>query len=156
MTEEVYRQYSARLLAYAYGICQNRQLSEDIVSEVFMEYIKNPPHKIVASWFYMVCRNKLINRMKRESKIVATSDENLVQLKSDKPSPYSELEKKDAFKLLRELLEKLRPQECEAISLKYFENFSYAEIAEIMNVSVSTVGTLIFRGMERLKTELLL
>lgn len=153
--EELYRRYSARLAAYAFGICGDQELAKDAVSETFVEYLKNPPLKDSASWFYMVCRNKLLNRIRRERKMSPAPDEDFARVESPHLSPSQTLEAADAHKRLRQMLKSLRPRECEAISLKYFEDFSYAQIAEIMNMSVSGVGTLIFRGMEKLKNELL-
>ena len=146
--EELYRRYSARLAAYAFGICGDQELAKDAVSETFVEYLKNPPLKDSASWFYMVCRNKLLNRIRRERKMSPAPDEDFARVESPHLSPSQTLEAADARKRLRQMLKSLRPRECEAISLKYFEDFSYAQIAEIMNMSVSGVGTLIFRGME--------
>lgn len=152
--EQVYNQYYARLLAYACGISSDVELARDVVSEVFIEYLKNPPRKVVASWFYMVCRNKMLNKIKREQKVLHGEDSALEKIEASESSPADEFAQNDAFKNLRKLLKTLRPEEQEAISLKYFEDFSYAEIAKIMGISVSGVGTLIFRGMEKLKLEL--
>ena len=53
---QLYNKYAARLASYAFGICGDMELSKDIVQDVFVEYLKNPPQKEIASWFYRVCK----------------------------------------------------------------------------------------------------
>jgi RNA polymerase sigma-70 factor (ECF subfamily) len=42
----------------------------------------------------------------------------------------------------------------EALWLVYFEDLSYAETAEVMNVSVKKIDNLLSRGKKRLREEL--
>lgn len=150
--ESVHARYAARLTAYAMGICSDAELSCDIVQDVFCEYFKNPPRKDVASWFYRVCKNKLLNRLVRERRMSGCGEEFFDSVPCERPCPSHTAERNDSVSRLMEFLARLRPEEREALTLKYFEEFSYAQIAEIMNTTSSNVGTLIFRGMSKLKS----
>lgn len=148
---DIYNKYAGRLLNYAYGICADEELSKDIVQDVFVQYFKNPPQKDVASWFYRVCKNKLINRLVRENRKRDCDEDFFEKVEYDAENPAQTAESNDAFCDLQRHLATLNSDEREAISLKYFEDFSYAQIAEIMSTTPSNVGTLIFRGTEKLR-----
>ena len=148
---QLYNKYAARLASYAFGICGDMELSKDIVQDVFVEYLKNPPQKEIASWFYRVCKNKLINRLVRENRKQSCTDDFFAGIESGTATPAQKAEREDAFANLQRHLACLNRDEREAINLRYFEEFSYAKIAEIMGTTPSNVGTLIFRGLAKLR-----
>lgn len=143
--------YAAKLTMYAFGMCADRELARDIVQDVFLEYVKNPPRKTVASWFYMVCKNKMLNRIKRERRMAETPEGFFERIPEERESAPRRLENDERFESLNARLNALAPDQREAITLKYFEDFSYAQIAEIMGTTPSNVGNIIFRGMANLR-----
>lgn len=62
--------------------------------------------------------------------------------------PYEQL---DRHMDIRDLLERINPDQKEAIQLKYFHDFDYESIARITNVSVGTVKSRVFNGLKKLK-----
>ena len=56
--------------------------------------------------------------------------------------------------ILHLCLERIDPMMREALWLVYFEDLSYAETAEVMNVSVKKIDNLLSRGKKRLREEL--
>ena len=148
---ELYNKYACRLTSYALGICGDMELAKDVVQDVFVEYLKNPPQKEIASWFYRVCKNKLLNRLARENRKELCPQEFFSNLEFDARTPAQDLERQDSFANLQAHLSALAPDEREAVNLRYFEDFSYAQIAEIMGTTPSNVGTLIFRGVAKLR-----
>ncbi len=156
MSEDFFKkEYAAKLRLYAMSIAHDRQLAEDTVQDVFLEYAKNPPQADVSAWFYRVCKNKLINKLIREKRKVECSDFFFENLTCPHPSAPAEIEKQERIAELKEKLKTLPAAQKEALMLKYFENFSYAQIAEIMNTNPTNVGNLIFNGMANLRKKLL-
>lgn len=152
MNEHFYtHEYAAKLSYYAFGICGDIELAKDTVQDVFLEYFKNPPRKNVSSWFYMVCKNKLLNKIMREKRKADAPEGFFERVVCDRKTPAAEMENSEKFEKLNESLAQLPPDQREAITLKYFENFSYQEIAKIMGTSANNVGNIIFRGMGKLK-----
>ena len=78
-------------------------------------------------------------------------DDFFAGIESGTATPAQKAEREDAFANLQRHLACLNRDEREAINLRYFEEFSYAKIAEIMGTTPSNVGTLIFRGLAKLR-----
>jgi RNA polymerase sigma factor, sigma-70 family len=144
-------QYTTKLTMYALGICADRELARDTVQDVFVEYLKNPPRKTVASWFYMVCKNKLLNKLAREKRKSDTPEGFFERIPEERANAPKKLEQSESFAALHSKLKDLPADQREAITLKYFEDFSYAQIAEIMETTPANVGNIIFRGMANLR-----
>ena len=62
--------------------------------------------------------------------------------------PEEELVKKQKIKLMREVVEKLKPHYRTLIELRYFKEFSYDEIAKELNLPLGTVKAQLFRARE--------
>ncbi len=56
------------------------------------------------------------------------------------------------FKSLQESLDSLPEKYRVVLTLRYFENFKYNEIAQILGKRVGTVKSLVHRGLRRLRT----
>ena len=65
--------------------------------------------------------------------------------------PCEDMEIDESKKLLHDALKKIPEKQNAAIALSHFQELSYKEIAEIMNISVSEVGVLINRGKKKLQ-----
>ena len=66
-------------------------------------------------------------------------------------SPEHNFEQKEQARLLREALAELPDQFREPIFLKYMEGLSYKEIAERLDLPVSTIETRLYRGRQMLQ-----
>jgi len=64
------------------------------------------------------------------------------------PSPDVETERQEKIREVRVALEKLAPRDREVLLLRQ-EGFSYKEIAQVVNVAPTSVGTLLARALER-------
>jgi RNA polymerase sigma-70 factor (ECF subfamily) len=62
--------------------------------------------------------------------------------------PEEEMVKKQKIKLMREVVEKLKPHYRTLIELRYFSEFSYEEIANELNLPLGTVKAQLFRARE--------
>ncbi len=76
-------------------------------------------------------------------------------LPSDEPKPEEEFQKSEDKELLKEAIKNLTERERLIISLYYYENLNYKEIAEVLDVSVSRISQLHSKVMNKLKEILL-
>ncbi len=99
---------------------------------------------VAKSWLFTTAYNRMIDSMRRESKIVLTEsydDRNLTY-----SSSYSDLKE-----LLNMALERLQEQQKTVILLRDYEGYSYKEIAEITGLSEAVVKISIYRGRMELR-----
>ncbi|MDH4358428.1 MAG: RNA polymerase sigma factor [Candidatus Berkelbacteria bacterium] len=148
--------YAQKIRAYIARLTGNWPDSEDITQEAFIKaYVNiasfNPKLKF-SSWLYRIAHNEAVNYIKKHYRYrqVEFSDEIKNKLIDDSPALSKILEKENA-KMVRDSLLKLNPRDREILELTYFEEKSYLEIADILEISVNSVGPTIKRSREKLK-----
>ncbi|MDG2246908.1 MAG: sigma-70 family RNA polymerase sigma factor, partial [Flavobacteriales bacterium] len=71
-----------------------------------------------------------------------------IAVSDDKPDPIQALQKKERVERMREVVSKLKPRYRELIELRYFQEFSYDEIAAELDLPLGTVKAQLFRARE--------
>jgi RNA polymerase sigma-70 factor (ECF subfamily) len=71
-----------------------------------------------------------------------------MDIKSDGPDPEENYIKKQKNKLMRELVQRLKPRYRTLIEMRYFQELSYEEIAEQLDLPLGTVKAQLFRSRE--------
>jgi len=105
--------------------------------------------KHVEAWLFTVCRHRAIDHQRKFSRIVAMP---LPEDRPDpEPGPAAQAESRDTEQSLLRLLEQLSANQREVIRLKFQNDLSYKEIAEITRLSVTNVGFLIHTGLKKLR-----
>ncbi len=155
---EVYDQYVDILYRFGSQYLKDQDLIKDCIHDLFLDLYKY--RKKLSDTdnirFYLFCvlRHK-IQREQVKNKAIAYIDE-IQLLQDDSVSSHeddlvaSETEK-EKLKLLQEALKTLSNKQCETISLKFRYNLSYPEIAKILNISVESVRTSIYRALKELR-----
>lgn len=153
--KRLFYHYYPRLVAYAQSYLYDKGKSEDIVQDVFLylwEHAAEMEVKIsVQAYLYKMTRNRCLNvlRSLRLTDSFYTLDV-LAQL--DKPvyeSKTAEGPPAQYVKVLQ-IMDSFPEGMREIFKLRYFENYSYKEIASILNLSLNTVKTQLKRAKARL------
>ncbi len=163
--EMIFFRYKTRLLNFCLRMLGNRADAEDVTAEVFLalfarKYTFNPEAKF-STWLYTVARNQCISQIRKRKHLVSVwfssrqgdgYEERDLEDAQDLAS--QELEKKEAAVLVRRAIARLPYEQREVIVLREYHQLSYEEIGQVVYSSLENVKILIFRGRERLKTEL--
>lgn len=153
--------YGDRVYNTILSIIQNKEDAEDLTQEVFVE-IYNSISKFkgesqLYTWVYRIATTKALDLLrKRKAKkrfafvtsIFSGEEELEIQ---DFNHPGIITENKERAKILFAAMNKLPENQKISFTLSQIENLSYKEIAEVMNSSVSSVESLIFRAKGNLK-----
>jgi RNA polymerase sigma-70 factor (ECF subfamily) len=146
--------FKDKLYRFAFRIVGNAFDAEDVLQEVMIkvwkkrEYLATVDNK--EAWCMTVTRNMAIDWIRSRKK--STQDLETSYGVSDKAAtPYEALEQKNIHTLVRESIKNLPQNQSEAIHLRDIEGYTYKEISDIMDVNVSQVKVLIFRGRQKLK-----
>ena len=162
--KELLVQFTGRIYNTALGLMQNKEDAEDITQEVFAEIYQsvsrfNARSKL-STWIYRITVSKSLelirsrNRKKRAGILFSLfGRENHFTVASTSPfyHPGIKLENKERAAILFQAIEKLPVNQRTAFTLHKLEDLSYAELAEIMGVSVSSVESLMFRAKQNLR-----
>lgn len=137
------------LLNYAFKILSQMATSEEVVQESFLKLWKQefPGHfeHYPKAWLYRVCRNLAIDILRKDKRI--RFEDNLEEVLSCPCVSESLLQ---ASQIMAEI-NKLSKAEKEVLVLKFNDDLSYKEIAEVTGLSVSLVGVRIHKGLEKIR-----
>ncbi len=108
--------------------------------------IRNPQ---LEAWLFTVVRNGALDHLRKHSRIIPMT------LPDDRPcaapGPSDALEQREAAGSVFGLLDALSPNQREVIRLKFQNDLSYREIADVTKLSVTNVGFLIHTGLRKLR-----
>lgn len=155
----IVKRYEQKLLRYGHRFLSGREDIEDIVQEVFLKAYQNlrsfDLKRRFSPWIYRIAHNSFVNEMRRSSRHPVTMFEPDVLLPHKTiPSPEDDRQSVEMKEMLRAGLDALDEKYREPLILYYLEDMSYASIAEVLRLPVSTVGVRISRGKSALKKNL--
>lgn len=139
----------------------NRDDAEDLTIEAFGKAFNRlkqyTPNYAFSTWLFKIASNNCIDFIRKKKKNVLSIDNKFesdegdsmtIDLKSSMLDPEEKIIKKQKIKLMREVVEKLKPRYRELIELRYFKEYSYEEIAEQLDIPLGTVKAQLFRARE--------
>jgi len=151
--------YEAKIRRYARKFLSAKEDIKDIIQEIFIKTYTNiqsfDTKRKFSSWIYRIAHNELINALKKKKKKALP----LSLFDPDIFFPHSlrnnylnqQINRQDIQKMIDKCLDQLEPKYREPIILYYFEGLSYQEIADVIQVPISTVGVRMKRAKETMK-----
>jgi RNA polymerase sigma-70 factor (ECF subfamily) len=165
--QDIFKSHQEKVLNLCYRFVHNRQDAKDVSQEVFVQVYQSLDRfrgdAQMSTWIYRIAVSKSLDflrkkkRKKRFAVVKRLFNESNDQQEIDVPdsnTPLSDLEKKDRDNILRWAVDALPENQRIAISLHKYEAFSYQQVADIMNVSLSAVESLIHRAKKNLQKKL--
>ena len=140
--------------------------AEDIAQQVFIRVWKSAaryqPTAKFTTWLFKITRNLVFNEMRRRKRHPVTSlereteaGENFIQTPDPAAAaPDRSLLEAELQKAIREAIEALPETQRMAIILRRYEDLSYEEIGEVLDLSVPAVKSVLFRARADLRVRL--
>lgn len=160
--------YQKPVINICYGLLQNREDAEDIAQDIFIEVFRKiqdfREDSKLSTWLYRIAVNRSLNHIRDHKKHrwfrsfddeVSEKSKKFLQVevaKSDQPE--YKLENQQRALILKEAINCLPKNQKVAFILCKYEDLSYQEIAEVMELSVSSVESLLFRAKKGLQRKL--
>lgn len=149
---EAYQKIVVRYMQTAYyialGFVHNqedaRDLSQDAFIRAFRKIKQFDPEKRFFPWFYKLLKNLCLDHIKRRQRCHEIPLESVQVIKEDK-------EDRELKAVMWRGIEELPFEQREIIILRYFRQYSYEEIAEIMDKPLGTVMSSLFYAKKKLK-----
>jgi RNA polymerase sigma factor (sigma-70 family) len=153
-TKALLQRFEMPLLQFATRITGDRERARDVVQETFVKFQRNgaTSEKLEpATWLFTVCRNGALNVCRKEKRMLYL-DEKLIESRADDQAmPFEQLEQKEAAGFLLRIVATLPPRQQEVIQLKFQNDLSYQQIAEITKTTANNVGVLIHTALKTLR-----
>lgn len=134
---------------YAADAEDTRDLFQEIVLQAWSGYIRYRGDAAISTWLYRVALNTAITHKRKQHKHNAVSVPDFLHtnIADDAHSPYAE-----EYKIMHRLIGALQPLD-KALILLYLEDRPHAEIADILGISISNVGTKLNRIKDKMRKQ---
>lgn len=141
---------------YAASILKDREAAEDIAQEVMVRLLRSeemPRH--LKPWLFRVARNICLHRLDKASMRhgVRRAPEEQEMLRS-MVGPLTRMVQVEQEQALRQAMETLSPEQSEVLYLRYTEELSRAETAEVLGIAEGLVKSRAYEGIQLLRAVL--
>jgi RNA polymerase sigma-70 factor (ECF subfamily) len=149
----LFEKHHVSLFNFFMRLTGNRNISEDLVQEVFMRMLKYRStyqgRSKFTLWMYQIARNAHIDFL-RKKKNTLPLDEQWSEPITSEASPDEKLEGGQEVQLMRQALAQLPLKKREVLILSRYQNLKYKEIAELMDCHIGTVKAHVHRAIKEL------
>ena len=146
-----------RLVRHAFFRLGNRQEAEDIVQEVMIRIyrIKESKRHIekATSYAFQMVFNACVDNLRKKAKNNFEQLNGKEVLVIDDSNRESEIIAREEFLRINKLLSTIPAEQAEVLRLRIIDEMSFVEIAEIMNVPVTTIKSRFSYGIIKLRTK---
>lgn len=153
---ELLDRHISALMAVGRRLLGSQHDAEEVVQEVFLRVWANaakwqPGRATFATWMHRVTINLCYDRLRRRREITMDT---LPELADSTPGADKGLEEEALAKRIESELQALPERQRAALVLCHYQGMSQTEAAEILQISVEALESLLSRGRRRLKDRL--
>jgi RNA polymerase sigma-70 factor (ECF subfamily) len=161
---EIVERWERRIFALSFGMLGREEDARDATQETFLSAFRNlrgfRGEAKVSSWLHRIAVNQCITRQRR-AKVrseTALEDETIGEgasfLAPAHESPARRAERQERTEVVRRAVSALPPELREVIVMKEFEELTFQEIAEVLNLPLSTVKSRLYTALRQLRMRL--
>ena len=161
---EIVRRWERRIFALAYGMLGREEDARDATQETFLAAFRSlrgfRGEAKVSSWLHRIAVNQCITRQRRakvrnESALEDEQEKNAAHFAlPTSRSPMRILEGRETTKAVRRAVNRLPVELRQVIVMKEFEELTFREIADALDLPLSTVKSRLYTAMKQLQMRL--
>lgn len=152
--EPLYVRYFERISIFVYHRVEDKDVTFDITSTVFYKALDNlPKYKNkgfpFSAWLYRIAFNEIQQHYRRTKSqpVLSLNTKGICELIENLPKNNYPINDEELFGAI----ELLKDDEVELINMRYFENRSFKEIADILEMGESACKMKLYRILEQIK-----
>lgn len=154
--ERLYETHAQALFAFLAYRTGDRVLAEDLLADTFERVLKSGKRfdrrkASEKTWLYTIALNLLRDHARRQQVERRMAEIGATTPNSGSADPYAAFEARDA---IGRALEKLSPEEREAVSLRFGGDLSVPEVAKVLGEPLDRVEGRVYRALKKLRAEL--
>lgn len=147
---KLFQQYKEDIYRMAYVYVKNKDDALDVVQEVAYQSfkkintLKNPQY--LKTWLMRITINSATNVINKKQKVVHLNPEH---------EKFIGVSNEDILLAisLQELLDTLVEEEKNVVILKFYHNYTFKEISEILEMPLGTAKSVLYRALKKLRRE---
>ena len=161
--DQLVRRWDRKIQGVVYRLVGNHEEARDLTQEAFLKAYRAlgtfKREARFSSWLYQIALNATRDRMRRRRRHPDVSLEDVEErpdasLRDARPSAFELIESRDLSRLVAAAMAGLPDEQREVLILKEYEGLTFPEIAETLDVPLSTVKTRLYRGLVQLRIRL--
>ena len=163
--QKAYAELMERYRDSIFHLCRKMVFNDDDADDLTIETFgkafqrlkQYTPAFAFSTWLFKIASNHCIDFIRKKrinalslDKGIATEDGGNIQftVKDDAPDPIETLEKKQRVEKMRLVVSELKPRYRRLVELRYFEEYSYDEIALELDLPLGTVKAQLYRARD--------
>ncbi len=155
----LYELYYERIFRFCVYRLFSKDIAEDVTSTIFLEVARGirrfdgRTERDFGNWLYAIAANQanaFIRKSSRRKKLLENAAGPITKSANEGTNPSSEPD----WPSLYQAILKLKPQHQTIVTLRFFENVSYEQISQILNVKEATLRVTLHRILNQLRNHL--
>lgn len=160
LMEQLIELYQHRLFRYLLFLTGNRDQSQDLFQETWLRVLERGSQYTgrarFDTWMFAIARNLMLDNARKRSTVsldeaMDPDRERPLEIAADAPSPFDHFQSQEQAARIGHALLSLHPLYREVLVLRFHEELSLEEIAQISSAPLSTVKSRLYRGMAALR-----
>ncbi len=165
--EQIIRLYGDSLFEYLMKMSGDRETAEDYFQETFSRVCEKAGTfrgGNLRAWIFRIATNVVMDGFRKEkrqpmlrlSQIQDCDGESQVEVAEAKEisDPSEDAQRREEIHKVQRIIEELPTGQRTILVLSFYQQLSYAEIAEVLNCSIGTVKTQMYRALKKLADKL--
>lgn len=145
-----------KLYGYLVNTLRDNALADDILQETWLKAItslaKFEPRDVkFSAWLFAIARNECRQHWRKNNRTVILEEDEETE---NVPDHFVIKENLHDKIFVDEILEKLPESDREILRLRYISEFSFQEVAQILNLSPIAARVRVFRALSKARTQL--
>ncbi|MGB0887669.1 MAG: RNA polymerase sigma factor [Vicingaceae bacterium] len=160
---ELMSKYKDSIYFMMLKMVKNSDDAEDLTLEAFGKAFNRlnqyTPNFAFSTWLYRIATNNCIDFIRKKKMVTMSIDKTFddgegggmsFEIKSENLNPEERYVRKQKVRIMRAIVDQLKPRYKELVVLRYFRELSYDEIAAETELPLGTVKAQLFRAREQL------
>lgn len=159
---ELMEKYRDSIFYMMLKMVKNTDDADDLTIEAFGKAFNRlhqyTPNYAFSTWLFRIATNNCIDFIRKKrmntfslDKDIDTEDGKMtMDVRDDRLDPEERIIRKQKIRIMREIVDQLKPRYKNLVVLRYFREYSYEEIAEETDLPIGTVKAQLFRAREQL------
>jgi RNA polymerase sigma-70 factor (ECF subfamily) len=151
--DALYRESRDDLFSYLAYLVGDRSLAEELTAQAFERAFRKrslfkPGRGDLRGWLFSIARNAAVDELRRSGR------ESALELAPELIGAEGLDRASEDRLLIADAMRSLQSRERELVALKFFAGLENAQIARVLGISTSNVGTQLHRAITRLREEI--
>ncbi len=162
---EIVKRYKNSLYAFLKQFLNQSDLVDDVFQETFLQLFLSresfDSSRPLRPWLFTIAANKAKDALRKSQRTAAVPigtlteseemsfDEMLNALSSETAVPYDDVERSETVSLVNEVIANMPENLREILTLAYFQQFSYKQMAEVLSIPIGTVKSRLHAAVAR-------